>query len=108
MREEPFLSFKLAHKEYCNIFNQFYSRMYRKFKNDVLSDEDKQNVNKWLDEYIQQLHYATRVLSDIEHQINENQTLDITSYRQENSEITEKLKTLLVPLILFQFMNEEN
>jgi hypothetical protein len=97
-------NFKLAHKEYCKIFNKFLSSMNRKFKKDTLSNEDKIKINKWLDEYIQQLHYTTLVFSDMESQVDFNQTLDITTERQQDSEILEKVKSIVAPLSLLYFI----
>ena len=96
---------KLAHREYCKIFNKFYSRMNKKFKKDILGPEDNIKINKWLDEYIQQLHYTTLVLSDMESQIDLNQTLDMTTERQKDSEILEKVKAVISPLSLLYFIH---
>ena len=97
-------NFKLAHKEYCKIFNKFLSAMNKKFKKDTLGTDEKNKINKWLDEYIQQLHYVTLVLSDMESQVDLNQTLDMTTERQQDLEILEKVKSVMGPLSTLYFI----
>ncbi len=100
-----FKEFKLAHREYCKIFNHFFSRINKKFKKDTFTADEKLKIQKWLDEYIQQLHYTTLVLSDIESQVFVNQTLHMTKEREDESQIVEKVKAVVNPVSILCFLH---
>ncbi len=100
-----FKEFKVAHREYCKRFNHFFSKINKNFKKDIFTTDEKLKIQKWLDEYIQQLHYTTLVLSDIESQVFVNQTLDMTKERISDLQVVEKVKAVVAPVSILCFLH---